>query len=436
MKINRETDNLIKKNNAKNFSAFLVLILAVVCFVGGYFFNLIIKGDDLRTVEWVLDTVNKYGYYLDEDTGELKKLTGKEVADSIVNTFLDDYSNYYTADEYSDVVETNKGNNFGVGVSLLSSTTDLKIFRVIGNSPAYYSGLKSGDILVGAKKVDGDRQEFISRKDFTDFLSSVERDEEFILFATRDGVENSFTVAKRVFISSFVTYFDNQTKGYFTVAGGSLAFTTEASLEMQSLPDGVAYIGYQSFTGKSDYEIKTVMEYIKAQGKTGVILDLRDNGGGQMKILESVSSYFIKKDGVENPVIVKAKDNDGRWENYTAKGSNFVDSVEKVVVLANKYTASASECLIGAMLHYGKAFSRSNLVIENGDGMTGRTYGKGIMQTTFKNTFTGEALKITTARLYFPDGKTSIHGKGIHTVALNMVLPQNALDRAIELFND
>ena len=88
MKINRETDNLIKKNNAKNFSAFLTIILAVVCFACGYFFNFLIKGDDLRTVEWVMSTANQYGYFLDEDTGELKKLTGREVANNIVNTFV------------------------------------------------------------------------------------------------------------------------------------------------------------------------------------------------------------------------------------------------------------------------------------------------------------------------------------------------------------
>ena len=91
MKINRETDNLIKKNNAKNFSAFLTIILAVVCFACGYFFNFLIKGDDLRTVEWVMSTANQYGYFLDAlDNFAFKGIQGPEKMSELMNSLRND----------------------------------------------------------------------------------------------------------------------------------------------------------------------------------------------------------------------------------------------------------------------------------------------------------------------------------------------------------
>jgi C-terminal processing protease CtpA/Prc len=86
------------------------------------------------------------------------------------------------------------------------------------------------------------------------------------------------------------------------------------------------------------------------------------------------------------------------------------------------------------MLYYGKGFSIDNLVIV-GD-TPASTYGKGIMQTTYTNYLSGEALKLTTAFIYQPDGKTSIHGKGITAKTENSVATHtDAIYRAVEILN-
>lgn len=434
----KKTDTAVEtvKNNKKGFATFLVITGLIICFIGGYFFNDLTKDPSIRTVEWVMDTISKHGYYLDEETGEIKKLTGEDISDLIVSSFLDKYSDYYTAEEYADVVATNKGNNFGIGTTFLSAKSDLTVFRVVGNSPAFYAGIEKGDVLTGARKSGEDKVVFSARGDYSSFLSNVSVGEEFMLYATRNGEEKTFNLAKQVFTSSYVAYYDNQTKGWFTSDGAGaegLTFITGASDAMSSLPDGVAYIKFDSFMGKAAFEMKTVMEYIKSQNKTGIILDLRDNGGGQMDILSSVSSYFIKSPDTQTPIIAYAEEVSGRIEHFNASGCNFNDNIRKITVIANNYTASASECLIGAMLHYGTAFSVDNLVIENGSGATGKTFGKGIMQSTFFNTITGEALKLTVAKIYFPDKTTSIHGVGISTTDANTVSPENALQRAVDI---
>ena len=104
--------------------------------------------------------------------------------------------------------------------------------------------------------------------------------------------------------------------------------------------------------------------------------------------------------------------------------------------MANENTASASECLIGAMLYYGKCFDVNKLIVVNNsleDGIAS-TYGKGIMQTTYSNLFTGEAIKLTTAYIFQPDKTTSIHGVGIKATLENSFTDDTlALNRAISI---
>ena len=81
-------------------------------------------------------------------------------------------------------------------------------------------------------------------------------------------------------------------------------------------------------------------------------------------------------------------------------------------VLANENTASASECLLGVLVHYKELLkSESDVILEKNAQNQYKTYGKGIMQTTYK-LLSGGALKLTTAKIYWPDYKSSIHGVG------------------------
>ena len=155
-----------------------------------------------------------------------------------------------------------------------------------------------------------------------------------------------------------------------------------------------------------------------------------------MDVLSDVAAYFVfdEKDG--SPVIAYAGYKNGKSDVFRASGDKFNREITDIVVLANDGTASASECLIGAMKYYGRGFDESKLVItKNAEGIA-RTYGKGIMQTTYNNIFTGEAIKLTTAYVYQPDNETCIHGKGFVAEGDNAVGgDEEALLRAAEILN-
>ena len=115
------------------------------------------------------------------------------------------------------------------------------------------------------------------------------------------------------------------------------------------------------------------------------------------------------------PVVVTSKSKSGNVERYRANGNRFYDYFTKnsrICVLADGSTASASECLLGCMLDYG-AISYKDICLSMRGGVA-KTYGKGIMQTTYQlSLFERDAVKLTTAKIYWPISGNCIHERGI-----------------------
>lgn len=218
--------------------------------------------------------------------------------------------------------------------------------------------------------------------------------------------------------------------------------------------DDVAYVRLTAFEGDAALQFGAVIKYMVERGRTRLVLDLAGNGGGNMTILQNIASYLIYNGGkVDTKIAVASEKLDGNaTDGYVAEGyrqtsysttvNNFNTAITDISVIADRNTASASECLIGAMIHYKDKnqydryiFTKDNLVIvgsanpknsDDGviDGTTEyRTYGKGIMQTTYKLS-SGGALKLTTAKLLWPNSSTCIHKVGI-TPSLNSNKAQN-----------
>ena len=411
-----------------------VAVMMVLSFIGGYFAHYLIKGKDANTASWIVNVIeNNYCVY-DEETGKIKEFKPEDYADALVN-LLDRYSTYYTPEEYSDVISTSKGNNYGIGVAFLSSSTDCTVFKVTGNSPADKAGIKKGDVIV--RVVQGEKdQSFTNHTALREFLAQAEENKDMTVHILRDGNPVEITLKKGVFITSYVEYFDSEINGKFMSEGTNpLVFTEMTNTEIPTLPQDTAYISLAQFEGGAGEQIKEALAVMKKRGRTKLIFDLRDNGGGYMSILSNIASNFIYADSGSATVAI-VKDKNEKISYYNSTGNNFNNNINKIAVLANENTASASECLIGAMLYYGRAFSVDSLIIEKNSEGVARTYGKGIMQTTFMNIYTGEALKLTTAYVFQPDGVTTIHGKGIRTTETNGVEKGLALDKAVSLLQN
>ncbi len=408
------------------FTIATVLTIAI-SFTLGFFVKKWTTPKELSTLEWVISTIGKH-YYSEED-GEIKEFTAEDYAKALTEGLLDNYSKYYTSEEYSDIVSTNKGNYFGVGISYKKTDETPIIYRVVGNSPADKAGIKAGDLLT-AGEFNGVRIDFDTADKTLNFISEREENQEFILYFVRNGgVEQSVKVKRQVYISSYVTYIDSSKMGVFRSEGTSPLVLTELDSGDATLDNKTALVTLTQFEGGAGEQIEQVLSLMASRNRSKLVLDLRSNGGGDMKVLCSVSSNFIKKD---NAVIAYAVDKNEKATTFKSGKSKFQNSITSICVLADGNSASATECLIGAMLYYKDCFDINKLVVEKTNGQN-RTFGKGIMQTTYKNISTGEAIKLTTAYVYQPDNTTCIHGKGLVAIENNAVEVSKGLIRALEI---
>ena len=202
---------------------------------------------------------------------------------------------------------------------------------------------------------------------------------------------------------------------------------------MAHLSAETAYVCFTQFEGDAAEQMESALDFMKERGRSKLILDLRDNGGGYMDILTKIAAMLVYNGGQGNFLVAYADAKTGGIP-FNTSAYNYKDHIEEIVVLADENTASASECLIGVLASYGENFSLDNLVtIKNAKGV-GKTYGKGIMQTTYQ-LISGGAFKLTTARVLWPDKKTCIHGVGIIPPEANQTNDSNAINRALEILS-
>lgn len=420
-----------KTNSVKKICyVILAILIAAIVFFAGFFTNYFTMNAKHRQISWLIDMIDSRYCYYDEQTGEVKKFTVNDYAKAITNGLLDVYSTYYTPNEYSDLISSSKGKAYGVGLSFFTDGS-LEIVNVSYNSPAEKAGIKAGGMLKAITYL-GERVNFNTFSDFTNLLETIPTSTQFEIHIDYE-FEQTFTVTKESFVTAYCRYSDSQTGLIFSSDYGKEPEKKQQDDEKNtSLPSFVAYIKYTSFMLPSTSQLEQSLDFAKSRNRNTVILDLRGNGGGYLSVLSDICEFFINS-GKSSSVIAVAVDKNGKKSFYKTSNNKYKDI--ELIVLADSGSASASECFIGAMLYHG-SLTYDKLVITEKKGKA-TTYGKGIMQTTYPNYVYGDAVKLTTARLYWPDETTCIHGKGISTTEKNSVSSSFGIDaqllRAIEI---
>lgn len=373
----------------------LSILLAVIVFWTGALVGAFAFGGSDRKISWIMERIEK-NYYEEVDPESVYSLIGKEV--------LDPYSDYYDPEAFAELSANRAGSRSGFGFSYYNSGS-VVLFSVTGNSPAERAGLKPG-MTVRAVSDDGAAYTPVTAENFGTVLDSYP-DGTTVFFDTDCGV---FSCVRAEYTESYVVYRSDK---------GGYRFTGENALELERtedslpLPSDTAYIRLSGFYGNAGEEIKLALGKMKEEGKQNLILDLRSNGGGLLSVCQTIASYFLKDAEESRPLVVTAKYKTGRQDRYYADGNYYDDyfsEQSKLFLLADENTASASECLIGAMMDYGTlTYDRIYLSERNG---VAKTYGKGIMQETFLYT-DGSAIKLTTATVHWPVTDSSIHGVGV-----------------------
>jgi len=191
------------------------------------------------------------------------------------------------------------------------------------------------------------------------------------------------------------------------------------------LEDGIGYVQITTFGDKTTPELRAALKDLMAQDPKGLIIDLRNNGGGYLQTAVEVASEFIG-DGV----ILYEQYGDGERTSYQAMKGGQATEIP-LVVLVNEGTASASEIVAGAIQDYG----RGQLV-----GMT--SYGKGSVQNWVPLTNDQGAIRVTIAKWLTPNERT-IHEKGLTPDVEVEITDEDRqtdmdpqLDKAIEVLRD
>lgn len=294
---------------------------------------------------------------------------------------LDDpYTVFLTPDENKSTNETLAGEFGGVGISLGYKDKTLAVMSPLAGTPADKAGVKAGDLILHIT----DKENNIDR-DTTD----IALDEAVSLIRGKIGTE----VTLKMYREGKSDYFD-------VVLKRDKIVVPNITLEWkQQDGENVALVRINQFTETLFTDWPKKVEEIKAE-KTkgnfgGIVLDLRNNPGGYLQ-----ASVFVASDFVKEGTIVTQKSYDGREEKYNVEEGrgNFLN--DKLVVLINGGSASASEILAGAL----KDYNRAKLV-----GV--KSFGKGTVQQP-EDFSDGSGLHVTIAKWLLPSGK-NIHKEGI-----------------------
>lgn len=286
----------------------------------------------------------------------------------IVSALDDPYSYYLDPEQFSDMMEEVNGSYQGIGVYIGEEEDSpyAVILSPIKGTPAFEAGLKSGDLIVSVNGVS------MAGKTSSEVSDSIKVD---------DGDTVHLEIQR------------DDEKMEFDIEYGTIDVPTVESQYLEG-EDGIGYISISQFNNTTPQQVTASIEELQGSGELkGIILDVRNNGGGSVTAVTEIAETFLPA-GAHIFWTLDRKQED-------VVDSNNESPLElPVVMLVNGNSASASEILAGA-LHDNQV---ATLVGET-------TFGKGIIQTVF-SLQDGAAVKVTTARYQSPD-RHEIHEKGI-----------------------
>ncbi len=298
----------------------------------------------------------------------------------------DPYTNYLTKEDYESLMIMTTGQLQGIGVTVTSNNNFVEIVSTVKESPAHKAGLKSGDLII---KVDG-----------TEYDGSQLQEA-----ATALRGETGTKV--------LVTYLRDEKVREVEIIRAEIELESVTS---KMLDDQIGYIDIKSFESNTGSDFEKELRGLEMKGAKGLIIDLRDNGGG---IVES---------GVEIADLLLDEGIIAYTEDYK-KDRTYYKSVHgktklPYVILVNQGTASTSEILVGGVKYH-----------KGGPVVGEKTYGKGVIQTVLGVT-PEDYMRITIMEYFSPDGN-AIHKQGIqpdyNIELIEGDLKDYQLDKGLEL---
>ena len=302
---------------------------------------------------------------------------------AMLGSLGDQYTRYLDKEEFEALYLSMNSSFTGVGVVFMQTEEGFVITEVIKDGPAEIAGIKAGDHIL---KVDGKEYEYSD-----DMAANIrgEAGTTVKLLILRDKEEIEFDIVR-----------------------GKIE---TATVESEIIEDGkLAYIRIKSFGDDTAKLFDEALSAAERKSVQGVIIDLRNNGGGLFDSGVSIADRILPEG-----VVSYAEDKSGNRVNYNSDSKH---TELPIVLIINEASASTSEMLAAALKDYGITLI----------GAT--TFGKGVMQETHMYS-DGSAVNVTVRQFFSPNGNV-IHGEGVtptEVVPLAEGLEDTQLSRAIEI---
>lgn len=282
---------------------------------------------------------------------------------------IDPYTEYYSADEQDQLTSVSSGQYAGIGSYIMKRDSAIVLSEPQWNSPARKAGVRHGDVLLS---INGKTLP----KTFTTAEASAQ-------LKGQAGTDVTITVRRPWMPQG---------------ADSILTFTiTRGTINIDPVPysgvvaPNIGYINISTFSEKTAGDFLSALNRLRAENPQlkGLVIDLRDNGGGLLQSAVEIASYFLPR-GTE---IVTTRGRDARTTKIYKTTHNPVAPDLPLAVIVNGNTASASEILSGSLQDLDRA-----VIIGQ------RSYGKGLVQNPRPLPYNA-MMKVTTGRYYLPTGR-------------------------------
>jgi len=345
----------------------MVMVVAVVFWTigSGFLGNLAAKDDEtyegLKIFADVIQLVEKE--YVDEV--DSKQLIQNAIQGMVQS--LDPHSSLLPPDAFEDLQIDTKGKFTGIGIHITMKDGFVTVITPIEDTPAFKAGIKPLDRIVQV-----DDQPIKDLRQAVNMMRGP-RGTKVKVSIMREGLKEPMD---------------------FELIRDDIPIISVKELDLRP---GYSYIRLSQFSGSTSQELEDKLKKIESGPVPvkGLILDLRNNGGGLLNAAIEVSDLFLEKGKI---LSIKGR-NKTSTKEYMAT-PNSVSRNYPIVVLINGATASASEIVAGALQDQNRA-----LILGT------PSFGKGSVQTV-ETLRDGSGLKLTIARYYTPSGR-SIQAKGI-----------------------
>ena len=353
-------------DNNKN-KRYMPLIMAICVIVGifiGTFYANHFSGNRLNIINNGSSRLSNLLHIIDDqyvDSVNINDLVDKAIPQILAE--LDPHSVYISAKDVETANSDLKSSFSGIGIEFMIRQDTIQVQNVIKDGPSEKAGLLAGDKIV---EIDG-----------KPFVGSQ---------VTNEEATHRLKGPKGTQVKVGVLRYGEKGIREFTITRDDII--TKSITAAYMLNDSIGYMRIKSFGEATYTEMLSTLASLTAQGMSGLVIDLRDNGGGYLQAAVNMANEFLPK----NRLIVYTQGRKSPRTDYKSDGRGNFQTLP-LVVLINEGSASSSEIFSGAM----QDNDRATIVGR-------RSFGKGLVQQQigFPD---GSMIRLTVARYYTPSGR-------------------------------